>query len=166
MPDNLPSAHPVPEPHPVPSPPPLTEVSLEKRLHGVVVGIAGVGSLVPSMKTAVQRLRQDGSSAPTQPEAGVTDNSASQRPGHPDPDASGDGITVTLHGGAVTAVLDITAVPTASVLHTALAVHSAALKMLNSIHAGRHTVRVNVLGLGDVPIVPHPVSPPQIRSAP
>lgn len=156
MPDNSPSAHPVPEPHSVPSPPPLTEVSIEQRLHGVVVGIAGVGSLVPSMKTAVQRLRHNSTSAPTRPAAVLAGNSASQRPGHPDPDASGDGITVTLHGGAVTAVLDITAVPTVSVLHTALAVHSAALKMLNSMHAGRHTVRVNVLGLGDVPTVPHP----------
>ncbi len=130
-------------------PPPDRE--LVRRLQLVVTNTAGVASLVPSMKTALDRLRRSRgpSSTPSQagPDNGDNNDGAIGRTDQGGSDTSGDGITLTLNRDTVGAVLDITVSASASVLATALAVHTAAAQVLEHGYRGPHSVTVNVLGL-------------------
>jgi hypothetical protein len=102
---------------------------LAHHLHDVVLGTPGVATLVPTMSSALGRLHRR------------------PRPEERGRDSSADGVSLTSGEDAVTVVIDITVASTVSVLDTALAVRSAAVTLLESTHAGTHTVRVNVLGL-------------------
>lgn len=121
---------------PVPHAPQLAVSTgdLAHHLHTVVLDIPGVATLVPTMTTALSRLRRRRS-------RGRSDDDERHL------DTSRDGVSVTVDEDAVTAVLDITVASTAPVLATALAVRSAAMTALESAHPGAYTVRVNVLGL-------------------
>lgn len=142
------SAHGEPDmtdPAPVPhAPHPATTTDdLVRHLQQVVLDTPRVATLVPTMTTAFTRLRRRRQTRPNQPTSNNSSSSQRDRE-HLTP---GDGVTVTVEGNAVTAVLDITVDPTASVLATALAVRSAAAAALEIAHAGAYTVKVNVLDL-------------------
>ncbi len=130
----------------------VTEAELVRQLQPVVKDTPGVASLVPSAKTALDRLRLSrvASRSASRADAGSANSVGTGRADQAEPDTSGDGITVTLDGDTVAAVLDITVTATASVLATALAVHSAAAQVLRRTYPGRHTVTVNVLGFDPV----------------
>ena len=130
---------------PVPHTPQLatTTDDLVRHLQQVVLDTPRVATLVPTMTTAFTRLRLRRRTLTNQ----LTSDSSRQRDReHLTP---GDGVTVTVEGNAVTAVLDITVDPTDSVLVTALAVRSAAAAALEIAHPGAYTVKVNVLDLED-----------------
>jgi hypothetical protein len=105
---------------------------LARQLHDVALGIPGVVTLVPTMSSALSRLRP---------------RPAADRP---DRDRSPDGVSVSVEDGAVAAVIDITVAPSASVLTTAQAVHAAAVSALG-VRFEALVVRVNVLGLEAAP---------------
>lgn len=159
MPDNAPRATEVNEaianttPGTCPEPS-VTKAELGRRLRRAVEGTAGVASLVPSMTTALNRLRLGRATAAPLPTAvtgsdsgNTTSEHASDRAEHSELVTSEDGITVALEGGTMTAVLDIRATTATSVLATALAVHAAATEVLECACPGGHSVTVNVLGL-------------------
>lgn len=155
---------------PVP-PAPAVAVSADELTAGlqpVVLAVPGVASLVPTMTTALGRLRLHrgrpvtrSSTARTEyPEPTTTRSRAahtvsgasgrvsggvSGRVGDGGPAATGEGIAVTVKDGAVTVVIDITVTSTTSVLATAVAVRSAAAHAVQAAHHGQFTINVNVL---------------------
>lgn len=151
-----------PQTEPVPGPS-MTAAELAARLQPVVKDATGVATLVPSLTTALSRLQLGRGPAPTE---NTDRDHADRSSGGSATDTSRDGVTVTLDGDTATAVLDITVTTAASVLATALAVHAAATRVLETTHPGRHTVTVNVLGLdsdgnptsADAPETPTPTA--------
>jgi hypothetical protein len=121
----------------------MTTSEIVPRLRAAVLDTPGVASLVPTMASALSRLRLHRGARPN--ERHVHDGRSPA--GAAEPGTAGDGITVALDHGSVTAVLDITVTSTTSVLQTALAVRSATAAVLGAAHPGPYTIRVNVLGL-------------------
>ena len=115
---------------------------LARHLHDVVLAIPGVATLVPTMTTALSRLRRGRLPAKNDDHERRSDLAA-------------DGVSVTIDEDAVTAVIDITVAAPDSVLATAQAVHAAAVTTLSSAQATAPIVRVNVLGLEARPDVEH-----------
>lgn len=121
----------------------VTRGELIRRLEVVVLDTPGVASLVPSMSSALNRLRLR---ALPRAKPSVQGDGPEGDARYEQPNLTGDGISLKLRSDAVTATFDITVAASASALATAVAVRRAASRVLETTHPGRHIVLVNVLG--------------------